>query len=118
MKSALDLAPPMDALPDSDLPDLTPSDRGPVGQIETPAGPVDILAFVRLSRDEREVVMVHLADGSYAFHTQSWLQENGRAKASHSLRFTEKTLIMLLEALHLGSIYFGIDVEQTIRVLN
>jgi len=98
-------------------PTKRPAKRRPVGTVTTPDGPLDVDAFVSIKRDEREAHVVKLADGSYAFQTASWLLVNGRERVAHSLRFTEDTYVLLMEAMHLGALYFGLDIEERVRAL-
>lgn len=89
----------------------------PVGKCMTPEGEMDIKAFIRIRRDEREVFVAHLSDGSFAFETKSWLLSNDRREVVHMLRFSEKTMVMLMEALHLGAGYFGVDLIKQVKAL-
>lgn len=88
-----------------------------VGTITTPEGETTVVGYLKIARDEREVVIAKLGDGSYAFETKSWLLINDRKEVRHSLRFSEKTMIMLMEVMHLGSLAWNIDMEQQIRAL-
>jgi len=89
----------------------------PIGKIKVQEGELDVLGYIRIARDEREVMIAKIADGSYAFETKSWLLTNNRQEVSHRMRFSEKTMMMLLECMHLGAMAWKIDIEGAIRKL-
>ena len=88
-----------------------------VGTIVTPEGEISVIGYIKIARDEREVVMVKLGDGTYGFETKSWLLANDRKEVRHSLRFSEKTMVMLMEVMHLGASAWDVDIAQQIRTL-
>ena len=94
-----------------------PTERNHIGEIDTPAGKMKVLAFVAIKRDERETHILHLDDGSYAFTTKSWLLENDRKEVVNNFRFSENTFVQLIEALHLSAVYFGINLNERILAL-
>lgn len=96
---------------------MTDSKNKFVGEVETSEGKLGVKAYIGVIRDEREIKVFQLEDGSLGFVTESYLRINNREKVTHAMRFTEKTFVMLLETLHLSAIYFGIDVNTQIRAL-
>lgn len=96
--------------------DLTPESTS-LGTVSTPEGDIEIRAFLRVFRDERESTIVQLADDSFVLHTRSTLEENQGEVVQAALLLTRKTLIQLMEAAFLGTSYFGIDLQQEIVAL-
>lgn len=88
-----------------------------IGTAEIPEGSIEIEAYLGITKDEREVKVFKLADGSFAFETKSWLKINDRNEITHKMRFSEDTLVMLITAMFLGSSYFGIDLMSRVKAM-
>jgi hypothetical protein len=88
--------------------------KKPIGQVHTPDGMMDVLSMFRTVRDDREVTMVRMADGSIGLVTESWLRKNNREKITTTHRYTEGTLAMMLQTIMLGASYIGLDLNKMV----
>lgn len=82
-----------------------------LGTVEIAGESVEIRGLFRVFKEEREVLVVELADGSIAIETKSWLRRNDRKLVTTRAVFTRETFAMLAETIVLGSAYLEIDLK-------
>jgi hypothetical protein len=78
----------------------------------------DIAKLFRVFRDDREVTICQTDQGTIVVETLSWLRKNDRKEVRTVNAYTLETFTMMLETMHLGADYFGIDVKKGLELLH
>ena len=72
----------------------------------------------RVFRDDREVTVCETESGTLVVETLSWLRANDRQEVRTVNAYTAETFALMLETMHLGAQYFGIDLTKEIERLH
>lgn len=89
-----------------------------IGTLNVSGADENIAKLFRVFRDDREVTICQTDQGTIVVETLSWLRKNDRQEVRTINAYTAETFAMMLEAMHLGADYFGIDLKKGLEQLH
>ena len=90
----------------------------PLGVVNVSGTDETIGKLFRVFREDREVTVYQTDQGTIVVETLSWLRKNDRKEVRTVNAYTLETFSMMLEAMHLGAEYLGLDLRKSIELLH